>query len=73
MDSPWRAHFGAKEDVRPEWRALYKPPLVKKIVDLQWRLLHGIVAVNSLISLLNRSVSNVCPSCPQREPFFKFF
>ena len=73
MDSPWRAHFGAKEDVRPEWRALYKRALVKKIAELQWRLLHGIIPVNSFISLLNPSVSNVCPSCPQREPFFKFF
>ena len=48
-DSPWRAHFGVKEDVRPEWRALYQPPLVKKIADLQWRHLHGIVAVNSYL------------------------
>ena len=53
--------------------ALYKPPLAKKIADLQWRLLHGIVAVNSFITLLNPSVSNVCPFCPQRETIFHRF
>lgn len=27
-DTPWRAHLGLGDDVKPERRALYKPPLV---------------------------------------------
>lgn len=44
IDSPWRTIFEFHEDVKPEWRALYKPPLTKRIGDLQWRIVHGIVA-----------------------------
>lgn len=26
-DTPWRAHLALRQDVKPEWRALYKPPI----------------------------------------------
>lgn len=39
-DFPWRAHLGLGEEVQPEWRSLYKPPLTKRVADLQWRLIH---------------------------------
>ncbi len=58
---------------RPEWRALYKPPLTKRAGDLQWRILHGIIAVNAFISVLNPDVSNECPFCFQRETVFHTF
>ncbi|KAK3530052.1 hypothetical protein QTP86_010789 [Hemibagrus guttatus] len=40
VDTPWRSVLGFNDDVKPEWRALYKPPLTKKAADLQWRILH---------------------------------
>ncbi|KAJ4941572.1 hypothetical protein JOQ06_011451, partial [Pogonophryne albipinna] len=41
VDTRWRAHLGLTEAQRPEWRALYKPPLTKRGGDLQWRVLHA--------------------------------
>lgn len=60
IDTPWREHFQAPPGVRPGWGALYKPPLTKNAGDLQWRILHGIVAVNSFVLVLNPSVLFVC-------------
>ncbi len=40
-DTPWRSVLGLSMDCRPEWRALYKPPLPKRGGDMQWRILHG--------------------------------
>lgn len=65
--------FGLDENVKPEWRSLYKPPLSKRAGDLQWRILHGIIAVNSFISVLNPEVSSECPFCFQRETVFHAF
>ncbi|KAL7827966.1 hypothetical protein AOLI_G00311180 [Acnodon oligacanthus] len=39
-DTPWRDVFNLSDDVKPEWTALYKTPLTKKVADLQWRMLH---------------------------------
>lgn len=50
-DTLWRVDLGLDSEVRPAWRALYKPPLTKMVGDLQWRILHDIVAVNGLISV----------------------
>ncbi|MCJ8750197.1 hypothetical protein PDJAM_G00259840 [Pangasius djambal] len=49
VDTQWRNEFGFNDDVKPEWRALYKPPLTKKAADLQWRILHCIISVNAFI------------------------
>ncbi len=40
---------------------------------LQWQILHGIVAVNAFISLLNPTVQDCCPFCDQRETIFHCF
>lgn len=47
--------------------ARYKPPLTKNVGDLQWWILHGIVAVNAFMSVLNQNVQACCPFCDQRE------
>ena len=31
-DTPWRDFFKLNVDIKPEWRALYKPPLTKKVI-----------------------------------------
>ena len=58
---------------RPQWRVLYKPPLKKRTADLQWRVLHGAIASNTFISVLNPAVSNTCPFCGLRETVFHIF
>ncbi|KAK0155411.1 Transposon TX1 uncharacterized protein [Merluccius polli] len=70
---PWRAHLALGEEVRPQWRSLYKPPLSKRVADLQWRLLHGILAVNAFINILNSAVPKTCPFCGAAETVFHCF
>ena len=71
-DSPWRAHLAAGEEVRLQW-SLYKPPLTKRVADLQWRLIHRILAENAFISILNPAVSDKCPFCVAVETVFHCF
>ncbi len=61
------------EKARPEWGALYKSPLSTKIGDLQWRVLHGIIAVKAFVSIINHEVNQECPFCLQRETVFHAF
>ncbi len=74
VDTHWRAvlHF-IRENFKPEWRALFKSPLSKKVGDLQWRILHGAIAVNALVSIINPGSSVECPFCFQRETVFHPF
>lgn len=72
IDTPWR-NIPTFKCVTPEWRILYKPPLTKKMGDLQWRILHGIVATNSFISVMNPNVNSGCPFCTEKETVFHAF
>lgn len=73
IDTVWRDKFGLKEEIKPLWRVLYKPPLVKRSGDLQWRILHGAVAVNAFISVINPNVDDKCVFCGFRETIFHCF
>ncbi len=70
VDTPWRNVLKLSVDDKPEWRSLYKPPLSKRVGDIQWRLLHGAIAVNAFISVLNPNVTTECPFCLERETVF---
>ena len=72
-DTVWRNNLGVNCDTNPVWRVLYKPPLKKRVADLQWRILHGAVAVNTFISVINRAVVNKCPFCGLIETVFHVF
>lgn len=72
-DTVWREKLGINSETKPVWRALYKPPLKKNIGDLQWRILHGAIAVNAFVSILNPTVSDKCPFCSERETIFHCF
>ncbi len=73
IDTPWRNVLHLSENARPEWGALYKSPLSKKIGDLQWRVLHSIIAVKAFVSIVNHEVNQECPFCLQRETVFHAF
>lgn len=73
IETPWRSVFSLENDVKPEWRSLYKPPLSKRVGDIQWRVFHGAIAVNSFISMMNPEVDPGCPFCLQRETIFHAF
>ncbi|MGH0181307.1 UNVERIFIED_CONTAM: hypothetical protein FKN15_010707 [Acipenser sinensis] len=73
VDTKWRAHLGVSEAVLPSWRSLYKLPLPKRSGDLQWRVLHSIVATNRYLSHVEPGVSEQCPFCPASETVFHLF
>jgi len=70
VDTQWHRVLSVEENVKPEWRSLYKPPLSKRAGDIQWRLLHCAIAVNAFISVLNPEVVADCPFCSKRETVF---
>ncbi|XDV33218.1 hypothetical protein PO909_003724 [Leuciscus waleckii] len=72
-DNPWRCHLSVDSSFKPMWGTLYKPPLTKFVGDLQWRIMHGIIAVNAFISILNPLVKENCAFCEQRETIFHCF
>ncbi|TWW54587.1 Transposon TX1 uncharacterized 149 kDa protein ORF 2, partial [Takifugu flavidus] len=55
--SVWADRLGG-DGACPCWRVLYKPPLKKRTGDLQWRILHGAVALNALLLKINNAVSD---------------
>ena len=57
----------------PQWRVFYKPPLKKRTADLQWRILHGAVASNAFISVLNPTGLSQCLFCNLRETVYHMF
>ncbi len=40
---------------------------------MQWRLLHGAIAVNAFVSVINPDVDKNCAFCSQREAVFHVF
>ena len=73
VDTPSRTVLKLSQDVRPEWRAFYKPPLDKRVADLQWRLLHGAIAVHAITRRLVRNVLFVFHAflhCVRLRPLF---
>lgn len=72
-DSVWRKNLEVTCADKPGWRDLYKLPSKKQTGDLQWKILHGAVAVNAFISVMNPTVSNECPFCGRLETIFHCF
>ena len=73
LDTVWRGRLGVPDTVRPTWRVFYKLPLNKRSGDLQWRILHGAIAVNTFVSKINHTVSNACLFCGMVETIFHCF
>ena len=68
----WAKGVGSGEK-DPHWRVLYKPPIKKRTVDLRWRILHGSIASNSFINVMNPNVSSACMFCGLRETIYHIF
>lgn len=67
IDTPWRKYLEVKDEIMPVWEAIYKPPLTKKVGDIQWRILHGIIVVNAFVSIINSEITDTCPFYNCRE------
>lgn len=49
------------------WRVLYKPPVQKRMADIQWRIIHGIIATNKYRAHFDPSTGEGCPFCAVPE------
>uniref|UniRef100_A0A3B4YCM3 Ig-like domain-containing protein n=1 Tax=Seriola lalandi dorsalis TaxID=1841481 RepID=A0A3B4YCM3_SERLL len=67
----WSRRIG--DGVAPCWEILYTPPIKKQTAHLQWRDLHGAIACNAVVSVMNPALSNVCPFCGHPETIFHLF
>ncbi len=47
--------------------------LTNRVGDLQLKVLHGTVAVNAFVSIINPKVNDNCPFCTQTETVFHSF
>ncbi len=56
IDTKQMTYLSVPSDVNPSWRLLYKPPIPKKCEDLQWRILHSMLATNNFVSKFNEMV-----------------
>uniref|UniRef100_A0A3P9LKP2 Reverse transcriptase domain-containing protein n=1 Tax=Oryzias latipes TaxID=8090 RepID=A0A3P9LKP2_ORYLA len=65
--SRWAELFGTGSTPRGCWRSLYKAPVEKRVGDLQWRVVHGIIATNRYLVHLNPGAGDGCPFCSVAE------
>lgn len=71
-ESKWLEVLGPGESPKGRWRSLYKLPIEKRSGDLQWRVVHGIIATNRHRAHLNPEVGVGCPFCSEEEIFICF-
>ncbi|KAJ3596708.1 hypothetical protein NHX12_003112 [Muraenolepis orangiensis] len=48
-ESRWAEFLGPDSSPKGSWRCLYKLPVEKRTADLQWRIVHGAIATNSVL------------------------
>lgn len=66
-DMVWWEKLGLRNEVKPVWRVIYKPRLNKQSGDLEWRILHGAIAVNAFVAVINPNVDDKCLFCGLRD------
>ncbi len=69
-DTKWRPWVSISDEIYPSWRLLYKPPVSKRCGDIQWRILHCIIASDSFVSKTNEAVLPTCPFCNAPDNVF---
>ncbi len=72
-ESKWLEVLGPGASPKGCWRSLYKPPIEKRSGDLQWRIVHGIIATNRHRAHLDPEVGVGCPFCREQETVFHLF
>ncbi len=72
-DSKWTMMFESGSSPKGSWWSLYKRPIEKRVGDLQWRIVHGILATNRHKVLLKVSDDEGCPFCQVPETVYHLF
>ena len=71
--SMWTESFGEGSSPWGCWRSLYKPPVVKRTGDLQWRIVHGAVTTKRYLAHLDPSIGASCLFCLESETVYHLF
>ncbi len=72
-ESKWLDVFGSGVSPKGCWRTLYKPPIEKRSGDIQWRVVHGIIATNRHRAHIDPQVGEECPFCGFKKQCFTYF
>ena len=67
VESKWRDLRDPDSSPNDGWRVLYKPPVEKWMADIQWRIVHGILATNKYRAHFDSSTGEGCPFCSLTE------
>lgn len=75
QDTKWREKLSVVDNIFPSWRLFYKSPLPKRSGDLQWRILHCVLATNvfSMYCLFHSNVLPFCHFCNGHDTVFHVF
>lgn len=65
--SKWIDLLGSSGLTKGAWGCFYKQPSPKRTGDLQWRIVHGIIATNAYLAHLDPGRSRDCPFCSRTE------
>lgn len=72
-ESKWQEDFGPGTSPKRSWGTLYKPPIEKRCGDLQWRIVHGLIATNRYRAHIDPQVGEECLFCGQTETVLHLF
>ncbi|KAL6467755.1 hypothetical protein MHYP_G00234320 [Metynnis hypsauchen] len=72
-ETKWTEVVGADSLPKGSWQSLYKRPIEKRVGDLQWRIVHGILATNRHVARLDPLAGDGCPFCGASETLFHVF
>lgn len=73
MKARWTVFFGLGTSPKDYGWALYKPPVDKRMADLQWSIVHGAIATNRHVAHLDPSVGKEFPFCLENETIQHLF
>uniref|UniRef100_A0A3Q3ERM5 Reverse transcriptase domain-containing protein n=1 Tax=Labrus bergylta TaxID=56723 RepID=A0A3Q3ERM5_9LABR len=72
-ESRWIEFFGPEVSPKGSWRSLYKLPVEKRTADLQWRVVHGVIATNRYRAHIDPGVGEECLFCSLTETLSHLF
>ena len=71
--SYWASHFGPQADSKAVWSLIPSITSETRLIELQWKILHGIYPTNAYLHKIGISVTNKCLKCNEIEYLQHFF
>ncbi len=73
VESRWTGFFHPSFSPKGSWRSLYKLPVKKWTADLQWRIVHGVIAMNRYREHIDPGVGEECLFSSKSETLTHLF